>query len=37
MENEFYTFLTSDDVKMNKTIMLNHMFKKTYDYLSNKG
>ena len=37
MENEFYTFLTSDDIKMNKTIMLNHMFKKTYDYLSNKG
>lgn len=25
MENEFYTFLTSDDVKMNKTIMLNHV------------
>ena len=37
MENESYTFLTSDDVKMNKTIMLNHMFKKTHDHLSNSG
>lgn len=37
MENEIYTFLTSDDVKMNKTIMLNRMFKKTHDYLSDSG
>lgn len=37
MENKIYTFLTSDDVKMNKTIMLNGMFKKTHDYLSNEG
>lgn len=37
MENETYTFLTSDDVKMNKTIMLNRMFKKTHDHLSNSG
>lgn len=37
MENKIYTFLTSDDVKMNKTIMLNDMFKKTHEYLSNEG
>ena len=37
MENKIYTFLTSDDVKMNKTIMLNGMFKKTHEYLSNEG
>ena len=37
MENKIYTFLTSDDVKINKTIMLNDMFKKTHEYLSNEG
>lgn len=37
MENKIYTFLTSDDVKMNKTVMLNGMLKKTHDYLSNEG